>query len=54
MSSTTTITLGDRTFELDQAKAEEAIASKSVINGRETMFFNILPLKYPSQVSVGL
>ena len=46
MSNTTTITLGDRTFVLDKDKADAAIAAKSVINGRETMFFNILPLKY--------
>ena len=44
--ATTTITLGDRTFVLDQDKAEEAINAKRVINGRETMFFNMLPLKY--------
>ena len=46
MSETTTITLGDRTFVLDKEKADAAIAAKSVINGRDTMFFNILPLKY--------
>ena len=46
MSSTTTVTLGDRTFTLDKTKAEEAFAAKKVINGRDTMFFNILPLKY--------
>ena len=46
MSATTTVTLGDRTFTLDKTKAEEAFAAKRVINGRETMFFNILPLKY--------
>jgi len=44
--ATTTITLGDRTFILDSAKAEAAYAAKRVINGRQTMFFNILPLKY--------
>jgi ribonucleoside-diphosphate reductase beta chain len=44
--ATTTITLGDRTFELDRDKAEAAYAAKRVINGRDTMFFNILPLKY--------
>jgi hypothetical protein len=42
MSKTTTVTLGDRTFELDAAKAEAAFASKKVINGKDTMFFNIL------------
>jgi len=41
-----TIQLGDRTFELDRDKAEAAVAAKQVINGRDTMFFNILPLKY--------
>ena len=41
-----TYQVGTRTFILDQAKAEEAFRSKKVINGRETMFFNILPLKY--------
>lgn len=44
--STTTVKLGDRSFTLDKAKAEEAFAAKKVINGRDTMFFNILPLKY--------
>jgi len=44
--STTTITLGDRQFILDRDKAEAAFAAKRVINGRVTMFFNILPLKY--------
>lgn len=43
---TTTITLGDRQFILDRDKAEAAFAAKRVINGRQTMFFNILPLKY--------
>lgn len=42
----TTYTLGNRTFVLDQAKAEAALAAKRVINGRETMTFNLLPLKY--------
>ena len=45
-SSTTTVTLGDRTFVLDKAKAELAFNAKKVINGKDTMFFNILPLKY--------
>ncbi|MEY5020385.1 MAG: hypothetical protein RLZ22_1473 [Verrucomicrobiota bacterium] len=45
-SVTTTINLGNRTFQLDREKAEQAFAAKSVINGRDTMFFNILPLKY--------
>ena len=46
MSATTTITLGNRTFILDREKAEMAFQAKQVINGRVTMFFNILPLKY--------
>lgn len=46
MADTVTITLGDRTFTLDREKAEEAYAAKKVINGRNSMFFNILPLKY--------
>ncbi|MEM6911096.1 MAG: ribonucleotide-diphosphate reductase subunit beta [Verrucomicrobiota bacterium] len=44
--ATTLIKVGDRSFTLDKAKAEEAFSAKKVINGRETMFFNILPLKY--------
>lgn len=43
---TTTVTIGNKRFQLDKQKAEEAFAAKRVINGRETMFFNILPLKY--------
>ncbi|MDP0499238.1 MAG: ribonucleotide-diphosphate reductase subunit beta [Verrucomicrobiota bacterium JB022] len=43
---TTTYTIGNKTFVLDRDKAEEAFAAKRVINGRDTMFFNILPLKY--------
>jgi len=46
MAATTTITVGNKTFILDRDKAEAAIAAKRVINGRDTMFFNILPLKY--------
>jgi ribonucleoside-diphosphate reductase beta chain len=46
MSSTTTVTIGNRSFVLDREKAEQAFAAKRVINGRDTMFFNILPLKY--------
>ncbi len=41
-----TFTIGDRSFVLDQAKAEEAFAAKQVVNGRQTMTFNLLPLKY--------
>ncbi|NNM29761.1 MAG: ribonucleotide-diphosphate reductase subunit beta [Akkermansiaceae bacterium] len=46
MSDTTTVQLGDRTFTLDRDKAQEAFEAKKVINGRDTMFFNILPVKY--------
>lgn len=41
-----TFTIGDRSFVLDQDKAEEAFAAKRVINGQKTMAFNLLPLKY--------
>ncbi len=41
-----TYTVGNRTFVLDQDKAEEAFAAKKVINGRKSMTFNLLPLKY--------
>ena len=41
-----TYTIGDKTFVLDEAKAAEAYAAKKVNNGKDTMFFNILPLKY--------
>ncbi len=44
--STMNYTFGDRTYVLDMEKAEEAQAAKRVINGRETMTFNLLPLKY--------
>ena len=40
------ISVGERTFELDEQKAHEAIEAKQIINGRETPNFNILPLKY--------
>jgi ribonucleoside-diphosphate reductase beta chain len=43
---TTTVSIGNKDFILDKRKAEEAFESKKVINGRDTMFFNILPLKY--------
>jgi ribonucleoside-diphosphate reductase beta chain len=46
MASTTTVTVGNKTFILDRDKAEAAFAAKKVINGKDTMFFNILPLKY--------
>jgi ribonucleoside-diphosphate reductase beta chain len=46
LTNTTTVTLGNRSFTLDKEKAEAAFSAKKVINGRDTMFFNILPLKY--------
>ena len=39
-------TIGSRQFILDQDKAEAAFAAKRIINGRQTMTFNLLPLKY--------
>ncbi|KAB2642364.1 MAG: ribonucleotide-diphosphate reductase subunit beta [Verrucomicrobia bacterium] len=44
--ATTTVAIGNHSFVLNREKAEHAYASKRVINGNETMFFNILPLKY--------
>ncbi len=41
-----TFTVGSKTFHLDQEKAEAAFAGKRVINGQQTMYFNLLPLKY--------
>ena len=41
-----TYKIGDRTFVLDESKAEAAFSAKKIINGKDTMFFNILPLKY--------
>jgi ribonucleoside-diphosphate reductase beta chain len=41
-----TYTLGGRTFVLDRAEAEAALAAKRVVGGRETMTFNLLPLRY--------
>ena len=41
-----TYELGPRRFVLDQAKAEAALAAKRVVGGRETMTFNLLPLRY--------
>jgi len=46
MANETVITVGDRRFVLDQDKAQAAFAQKRVINGRESVFFNLLPLKY--------
>lgn len=41
-----TYEIGGKTFVLDEEKALEAYQGKKVINGRETMTFNLLPLKY--------
>jgi ribonucleoside-diphosphate reductase beta chain len=41
-----TYTVGARTFVLDRGKAETALAAKRVVGGRETMTFNLLPLRY--------
>jgi ribonucleoside-diphosphate reductase beta chain len=41
-----TYTIGNRSFTLDNDKAEAAFNAKRVINGRQTMTFNLLPLKY--------
>ena len=38
--------IGNKTFVLDEEKAIEAYTAKKVINGRQTMTFNLLPLKY--------
>ena len=46
MSQIVEVTLGKRSFFLDKEKAEKALQGKKVINGENTMFFNILPLKY--------
>lgn len=43
---TKTYQIGTKIFVLDQDKAEAAFAAKRVILGRETMTFNLLPLKY--------
>ena len=42
----TSYTLGHRTFVLDREKAEAALEAKRVVGGRETMTFNLLPLRY--------
>ena len=41
-----TYKIGNREFPLDQDKAEAAFAAKKVINGRKSMCFNLLPLKF--------
>ena len=45
-SDQVTYTVGPRTFVLDRKKAEAALAAKRVIGGRQTMTFNLLPLRY--------
>jgi ribonucleoside-diphosphate reductase beta chain len=45
-SKDTVIKVGNREFRLDRALAEAALAGKRVINGRKSMAFNLLPLKY--------
>lgn len=42
-----TFTIGTREFTLDEEKAQRAFREKRVINGRQSVFFNLLPLKYP-------
>jgi len=42
----TTYTIGPRSFVLDQDGARAALAAKRVVGGRETMTFNLLPLRY--------
>jgi ribonucleoside-diphosphate reductase beta chain len=38
--------IGGKTFVLNEEKAKQAFHEKMVINGRDTMTFNLLPLKY--------
>lgn len=45
-SGVVTYTIGSRQFYLDKGKAEAAFAAKRVVNGRETLTFNLLPLRY--------
>ena len=44
--STITHKIGNKEFNLDEEKAEAAYEAKKIINGRDTMTFNLLPLKY--------
>ena len=44
--SIVTHSIGNKEFVLDQEKAEAAFSAKKIINGRDTMTFNLLPLKY--------
>lgn len=41
-----TYTFGPRSFVLDGGRAETALAGKRVVGGRETLAFNLMPLKY--------
>ncbi len=41
-----TVTVGNKTFRLDKAKARERLAGKQVINGMRSAELNVLPLKY--------
>lgn len=41
-----TYTIGQRSFVLDEDKAREALEGKRVVAGRETLAFNLLPLRY--------
>ena len=41
-----TYTIGDRSFVLDEGRAQESLAAKRVVGGRETLAFNLLPLRY--------
>ena len=41
-----TYTIGPRTFVLDRARAQAALEAKRVVGGRQTMTFNLLPLRY--------
>lgn len=38
--------IGNKSFILDEVKAQAALDAKRIINGRETMTFNLLPLRY--------
>ena len=41
-----TYKIGEKAFVLDEGKARAAYEAKKVINGRDSMTFNLLPLKY--------
>src|SRR6056300_617985 len=41
-----TYKIGGKSFVLNEEKAVQAFQEKKVINGRDTMTFNLLPLKY--------